>query len=177
MGKGFDEPNLQANLAIPLRIEKLLARNMSELSGGELQKVAIVTTFAQEADLYALDEPSAFVDVEDRFVIAKAIGRLVKAVGKSAMVIDHDIQLLDLVSDKMLVFTGEPGVEGEATAPMGKEDGMNIFLREVGLTYRRDVNSGRPRVNKPDSKVDREQKAKGQYYYVSKAAAPEPLEE
>jgi ATP-binding cassette subfamily E protein 1 len=177
VGKGFDEPNLQANLAVPLRIEKLLARNMSELSGGELQKVAIVTTFAQEADLYALDEPSAFVDVEDRFVIAKAISRLVKAVGKSAMVIDHDIQLLDLVSDKMLVFTGRPGVEGEATAPMGKEEGMNIFLREVGLTYRRDINSGRPRVNKPDSKVDREQKEKGQYYYVSKAATAEPQEE
>jgi ATP-binding cassette subfamily E protein 1 len=177
VGKGFDEPNLQANLAVPLRIEKLLARQMSELSGGELQKVAIVTTFAQEADLYALDEPSAFVDVEDRFVIAKAISRLVKAVGKSAMVIDHDIQLLDLVSDKMLVFTGKPGVEGEATAPMGKEKGMNIFLREVGLTYRRDINSGRPRVNKPDSKVDREQKEKGQYYYVSKLAGAEPSEE
>ncbi len=132
VGKGFDEPNLQANLAVPLRIEKLLARQMSELSGGELQKVAIVTTFAQEADLYALDEPSAFVDVEDRFVIAKAISRLVKAVGKSAMVIDHDIQLLDLVSDKMLVFTGKPGVEGEATAPMGKEEGMNIFLKRSG---------------------------------------------
>ncbi len=115
VGKGFDEPNLQASLATPLRIEKLLARNMNELSGGELQKVAIVSTFAQEADLYALDEPSAFVDVEDRFVIAKAIGRLVKAVGKSAMVIDHDIQLLDLVSDRMLVFTGKPGVDGEAT--------------------------------------------------------------
>jgi ATP-binding cassette subfamily E protein 1 len=177
VGKGFDEPNLQANLAVPLRIEKLLARQMSELSGGELQKVAIVTTFAQEADLYALDEPSAFVDVEDRFVIAKAISRLVKAVGKSAMVIDHDIQLLDLVSDKMLVFTGKPGVEGEATAPMGKEEGMNIFLKEVGLTYRRDINSGRPRVNKPDSKVDREQKEKGQYYYVSKLAAAETSED
>ena len=93
------------------------------------------------------------------------------------MVIDHDIQLLDLVSDKMLVFTGKPGVEGEATAPMGKEEGMNIFLKEVGLTYRRDINSGRPRVNKPDSKVDREQKEKGQYYYVSKLAAAETSED
>jgi ATP-binding cassette, sub-family E, member 1 len=177
VGQGFDEPNLQASLATPLRMEKLLARNMNELSGGELQKVAIVSTFAQEADLYALDEPSAFVDVEDRFVIAKAIGRLVKAVGKSAMVIDHDIQLLDLVSDRMLVFTGKPGVAGEATAPLGKEEGMNLFLKEVGLTYRRDINSGRPRVNKPDSKVDREQKERGQYYYVSKNAPQETREE
>ncbi len=176
-GKGYDDPNLQATLAAPLRIEKLLARNISDLSGGELQKVAIVATFAQEADIYALDEPSAFVDVEDRFVIAKAIGRLVKAVGKSAMVIDHDIQLLDLVSDRMLVFTGKPGTHGLATPPLGKEEGMNIFLREVGLTYRRDVNSGRPRVNKPDGKLDREQKAKGEYYYVTKGVPREAADE
>jgi ATP-binding cassette subfamily E protein 1 len=177
VGKGFDDPNLQTSLATPLRMEKLLARNMSELSGGELQKVAIVATFAQQADIYALDEPSAFVDVEDRFVIAKAIGRLVKAVGKSAMVIDHDIQLLDLVSDRMLVFTGKPGVEGSATAPLGKEEGMNIFLKEVGLTYRRDINSGRPRVNKPDGKLDREQKERGQYYYETRGAPREAAEE
>ncbi len=177
VGKGYDDPNLQASLAVPLRMEKLLARNVSELSGGELQKVAIVATFAQEADIYALDEPSAFVDVEDRFVIAKAIGRLVKAVGKSAMVIDHDIQLLDLVSDRMLVFTGRPGKVGYATAPLGKEDGMNIFLKEVGLTYRRDINSGRPRVNKPDGKLDREQKENGQYYYVTRGVPREAAEE
>jgi ATP-binding cassette subfamily E protein 1 len=177
VGKGYDDPNLQAVLATPLRMEKLLARNMSELSGGELQKVAIVATFAHEADIYALDEPSAFVDVEDRFVIAKAIGRLVKAAGKSAMVIDHDIQLLDLVSDRMLVFTGKPGVKGSATAPLGKEEGMNIFLKEVGLTYRRDINSGRPRVNKPDGKLDREQKEKGQYYYVTQGTPREAADE
>lgn len=177
VGKGFDDPNLQASLAGPLRIEKLMARNMSQLSGGELQKVAIVATFSQEADIYALDEPSAFVDVEDRFVIAKAIGRLVKAVGKSAMVIDHDIQLLDLVSDRMLVFTGKPGTQGSATAPLGKEEGMNVFLREVGLTYRRDINSGRPRVNKPGGKLDREQKDKGQYYYVSRGVPVVAAEE
>ena len=44
---------------------------------------------------------------------------------------------------------------------------MNVFLREVGLTYRRDVNSGRPRVNKPGSKLDREQKERGAYYYIA----------
>ncbi|MDA4117945.1 MAG: ribosome biogenesis/translation initiation ATPase RLI [Thaumarchaeota archaeon] len=170
VGKGFDDEVLQANLAGPLKMEKLFPRNVSELSGGELQKLAIVSTFATEANLYALDEPSAFVDVEDRFVIAKAIGRLVKARGKSAVIIDHDIQLLDLISDRMLVFRGKPGVDGVATAPLGKEEGMNTFLREIGLTYRRDIKSGRPRVNKPDSKRDREQKESGQYYYASTVA-------
>src|SRR5437870_3642194 len=168
VGSKYDEATLQDALAKPLRMEKLLPRKMSEISGGELQKAAILTTMAQDADIYALDEPSAFLDVEDRFVIAKALGRLVKARGRSAMVIDHDIQVIDLVSDRLMVFTGRPGVEGVGSEPLGKEEGMNLFLRQVGLTYRRDVNTGRPRVNKPGSKLDREQKERGEYYYVSK---------
>jgi ATP-binding cassette, sub-family E, member 1 len=133
-----------------------------------LQKVAIVTTMAQEADVYALDEPSAFLDVEDRFVVAKALSRLVRARSKSAMVIDHDIQVIDLVSDRLMVFTGEPGARGFGSGPLGKEKGMNLFLGQLGLTYRRDVNTGRPRVNKPESKLDREQKERGEYYYVAR---------
>jgi ATP-binding cassette, sub-family E, member 1 len=167
LGTKYSDPILQDSLAVPLRMEKLLARRMGELSGGELQKVAIVATMAQDTEVYALDEPSAFLDVEDRFVVAKAINRMVKARGKAAVVIDHDLQVMDIVSDRLLVFAGEPGISGEATSPLTKEDGMNEFLRRVGLTYRRDISTGRPRVNKPGSKLDREQKERGAYYYVS----------
>ena len=170
LGAKYTDPILQDTLAVPLRMEKLLARRMQELSGGELQKVAIVATMAQDSEVYALDEPSAFLDVEDRFVVAKAVNRLVKARGKAAVIIDHDLQVVDIVSDRILVFSGQPGRSGSASAPMAKEDGMNQFLRQVGLTYRRDVNSGRPRVNKPGSKLDREQKEKGTYYYVAPPA-------
>jgi ATP-binding cassette subfamily E protein 1 len=167
LGTRFSDPLLQDNLVVPLRIEKLLARKVGELSGGELQKVAIVATMAQETEVYALDEPSAFLDVEDRFVVARAINRMVKARGKAGVIIDHDLQVVDNVSDRLQVFSGVPGSSGEASPPMTKEDGMNEFLKLVGLTYRRDVNTGRPRVNKPMSKLDREQKEKGAYYYVS----------
>ena len=167
LGTKYSDPILQDNLAVPLRMEKLLARKVRELSGGELQKVAIVATMAQDSEVYALDEPSAFLDVEDRFVVARAINRMVKARGKAAVIIDHDLQVVDIVSDRLLVFTGETGVSGEATPPLSKEEGMNEFLKTVGLTYRRDVNTGRPRVNKPGSKLDREQKEAGTYYYVS----------
>jgi len=167
LGTKYSAPILQDSLVVPLRIEKLLARRMGELSGGELQKVAIVATMAQETEVYALDEPSAFLDVEDRFVVARAINRMVKAMGKAAVIIDHDLQVVDIVSDRLLVFSGEPGISGEATPPLTKEQGMNEFLKRVGLTYRRDINTGRPRVNKPGSKLDREQKEKGAYYYVS----------
>jgi ATP-binding cassette, sub-family E, member 1 len=167
LGSKYSDPILQDSLAVPLRMEKLLARRVAELSGGELQKVAIVATMAQETEVYALDEPSAFLDVEDRFVVARAINRMVKTRGKAAVIIDHDLQVIDIVSDRLLVFEGEPGVAGESTPPLTKEDGMNEFLKRVGLTYRRDINTGRPRVNKPGSKLDRDQKEKGTYYYVS----------
>lgn len=167
VGERYMDPGLQDTLAVPLRMEKLLARAVGELSGGELQKVAIVATMAQDAEVYALDEPSAFLDVEDRFVVARAINRLIKARGKAGVVIDHDLQVVDIVSDRLMVFSGTPGVSGVATSPLGKEEGMNMFLRQVGLTYRRDINTGRPRVNKPGSKLDREQKENGTYYYQS----------
>ena len=167
LGTKYGDSLLQDNLAVPLKMEKLLARRMGELSGGELQKVAIVATMAQDTDVYALDEPSAFLDVEDRFVVARAVNRMVKARGKAAVIIDHDLQVVDIVSDRLLVFAGVPGVSGEATSPLTKEEGMNEFLKRVGLTYRRDVNTGRPRVNKPGSKLDREQKERGTYYYVT----------
>jgi len=167
LGPRLDDESLQETLARPLRTDKLAPRKMSELSGGELQKVAIITTMAQEAEIYALDEPSAFLDVEDRFVVAKALSRLVKARGRSAIVIDHDIQVIDLVSDRLIVFEGAPGLEGFASGPLIKEKGMNVFLKQVELTYRRDASTNRPRVNKPGSKLDREQKERGDYYYVA----------
>ncbi|MDA4126945.1 MAG: ribosome biogenesis/translation initiation ATPase RLI [Thaumarchaeota archaeon] len=167
LGTKYGDPVLQDTLAVPLRMEKLLARTMGDLSGGELQKVAIVATMAQDSEVYALDEPSAFLDVEDRFVVARAINRMVKARGKAAVVIDHDLQVVDIVSDRLMVFAGKPGESGEASTPLTKEEGMNEFLKLVGLTYRRDVNTKRPRVNKPGGKLDREQKERGAYYYVS----------
>jgi ATP-binding cassette, sub-family E, member 1 len=167
LGTKYSDALLQDTLAVPLRMEKLLARKVGELSGGELQKVAIVATMAQDSEVYALDEPSAFLDVEDRFVVARAVNRMVKARGRAAVIIDHDLQVVDIVSDRLLVFSGEPGVSGMATSPLTKEEGMNEFLKRVGLTYRRDINTGRPRVNKPGSKLDREQKEKGTYYYVA----------
>jgi ATP-binding cassette subfamily E protein 1 len=167
----MDSGLYQSQIITPLGIHKLLDKQVRDLSGGELQKVAIAACLLQDADIYALDEPSAFIDVEDRFVLAKAINRFVKAEGKSALIVDHDIQLIDIVSDRLLIFTGKPGVEGRVSTALSKEEGMNLFLKSLGITYRRDVESGRPRVNKPGSKLDRLQKALGSYYYVSRGAA------
>jgi ATP-binding cassette, sub-family E, member 1 len=168
INKNVDSGLLQTQLINPLKLNKLYEKSIKTLSGGELQKVAIVATLLQDAMIYAFDEPSAFIDVEDRIVLAKAIQRFVRSMGKTAVVIDHDIQLVDIVADSLLIFSGVPGRRGHASKPLRKTDGMNSFLKELGITYRRDVTTGRPRVNKPNSKLDRMQKEEGKYYYVGK---------
>lgn len=162
---GIDGTTEEELIVHPMKIKKLYNKSVKNLSGGELQKVAIATCLLQKVDLYALDEPSAFLDVEDRIAIAKLIQRFVRSYGKSAIIIDHDIQLMDLISDSLVIFHGNPGREGHATAPMAKSEGMNQFLRSLDITYRRDETSMRPRVNKSESRLDREQKQSGHFYY------------
>ena len=149
----------------PLKIKKLYNKSMKNLSGGELQKVAVASCLLQKADLYALDEPSAFLDVEDRIAVGKFLQKFCRSFGKSAFVIDHDLQLMDLVSDSMVIFEGMSSVEGHATSPMPKIDAMNRFLKSLDITFRRDEKSRRPRVNKDGSRLDKEQKDNQNYYY------------
>ena len=149
----------------PLKIKKLYNKSIKNLSGGELQKVSIVTCLLQKADLYALDEPSAFLDVEDRIAVAKFIQQFTRSYGKSAMIIDHDVQLLDLVSDSMVIFEGTSGINGHASSPLPKVEAMNKFLKSLDITFRRDEKSHRPRVNKENSRLDKIQKAESNFYY------------
>ena len=162
----LEEALFQTEMLRPLKIMKLYEKQVNELSGGELQKISILMCLMQNADIYALDEPSAFVDVEDRLVIGRAINKFIKNRGKSAIIIDHDIQLIDLISDKLIIFQGKPGINGIGSEIQSKFGGMNMFLKDMEITYRRDIESGRPRVNKPGSRLDREQKTSGVYYHI-----------
>ncbi|MDI6905337.1 MAG: ribosome biogenesis/translation initiation ATPase RLI [Candidatus Bathyarchaeia archaeon] len=150
----------------PLRIHMLLDRNVAELSGGELQKVAIAACLSRKAELYLLDEPSAYLDVEERLNMARAIRRIVETHNVTAFVVEHDVVAQDFIADHLMVFTGEPGVKGMANPPTSLRDGMNMFLKEMQVTFRRDPVTKRPRVNKDGSKLDKFQKEIGEYYYV-----------
>ncbi len=156
----------ESQIAAPLRLPKFYTKDIGRLSGGELQKVAVASCLLQEADLYALDEPSAFLDVEDRIAVAKFIQRFARSHARSVIVIDHDLQLMDIVSDTMVVFEGEPGRSGHASAPLPKPEAMNRFLGSLGVSFRRDERSRRPRINKQGSRLDREQKSSGSNYYA-----------
>lgn len=150
----------------PLRLELLMKKKLSMLSGGELQRVAIVLCLCRDADMYILDEPSAHLDVEERILISKIIRRSIEDKDATALVIDHDIYVIDLVSDRLLVFLGKPGVSGKTSGPLEMRDGMNMFLKMLGITFRRDEETKRPRINKLNSRLDRQQKEIGEYYYA-----------
>jgi ATP-binding cassette subfamily E protein 1 len=87
---------------------------------------------------------------------------------KSAFVVDHDVIFIDAIANRLLVFEGESSVKGHASKPLNKKDGMNSFLEVAGITMRRDKDSGRPRINKPDSQLDTQQRESGDYFYYEK---------
>ncbi|MAH33571.1 ribosome biogenesis/translation initiation ATPase RLI [archaeon] len=150
----------------PLNIKPLLLKKLNEVSGGELQRVAIALCLSKEADLYLLDEPSAYLDVEQRLLISKVIRDFMEIKNASALIVEHDLLFLNYLADKIMVFDGVPAENGIVLGPYPMEDGMNMFLKRLGITLRRDKESLMPRVNKLDSKLDREQKEKGKFYFV-----------
>jgi len=163
-GGPIEDSTMEQQIVDPMGIKKLYDKKVDTLSGGELQKVAVCCSLLRPAEIYALDEPSAFLDVEDRINIAKFLHRFVKSQGKSAIIVDHDMQLVDLVADSLMIFSGNPGEQGIVESPTNKEIGMNRFLESLSVTYRRDENTGRPRINKLGGRLDRAQKYSGDYY-------------
>lgn len=162
----FDSSYWSTEIAQPLQLERIFERNLPDLSGGERQRVAIAACLSADADLYLLDEPSAHLDVEQRVRATRAIRRFAENHDATALVIDHDVYMIDLISDRLLVFDGEPAVVGHAGTPETMRDGMNAFLEDLSVTFRRDERTNRPRINKPESRLDRQQKQQGEYYYT-----------
>ena len=150
----------------PLNIQPLSLKKLNELSGGELQRVAIVYCLQKDADLYLLDEPSAYLDSEQRLLLSKVIRDFIEQKTAAAIIVDHDLLFIDYISDMLIVFEGQPALNGIVKGPFDMEEGMNLFLKSLGITLRRDPETNRPRVNKKDSRLDREQKESGKYYYV-----------
>lgn len=152
-------------IILPLNLQRILLKSIHNLSGGELQRVAIAACLLKDADLYILDEPSAFLDVEERLSLIKNLKRFIENKEKSFLIIDHDITLISYISHRILLFKGVSGKFGIAKMYELK-DGINEFLKDFQITFRRDKETNRPRINKLDSKIDREQKEKGIYFDV-----------
>jgi ATP-binding cassette subfamily E protein 1 len=164
--KEFQTSLYNSQILQPLKMQLLLDREVTELSGGELQRVAIAACLSRGAELYLLDEPSAYLDVEDRLSVARTIRHVIENRQVTAFVVEHDVVTQDFIADRLMIFTGEPGIQGFANQPTDLRNGMNSFLEDMAITFRRDPQTKRPRVNKEGSRLDREQKKIGEYYYM-----------
>ncbi len=162
--RAFDK--YKSTIIEPLNLKDFMTRKLNELSGGELQRVMIAKCLSEDSDLILMDEPSAYLDVEQRLEVAKIIKDIMFQTGRSALIVDHDLLFADYLSDQLIVFEGEPAISGSVEGPFNMEEGMNNFLEDIELTFRRDDENNRPRANKLNSQLDREQKSTGKLYYL-----------
>lgn len=160
----LSHPQFITDVVKPMQIDPLNDFMVQNLSGGELQRVAIVLALGKPADIYLLDEPSAYLDVEQRIVTARVIKRYIMHAKKTAFVVEHDFIMATYLADRVVVYTGEPGIKCCAETPKALVEGMNQFLKMLEITFRRDPTNHRPRINKHASVKDREQKASGDHF-------------
>eukprot|EP00871_Galdieria_phlegrea_P000179 jgi/Galph1/1161/GphlegSOOS_G5737.1 len=162
----FNHPQFSTDVLKPMQIESILDQEVKNLSGGELQRVAIVLALGKPADIYLIDEPSAYLDSEQRIISAKVIKRFILHSKKTAFVVEHDFIMATYLADRVLVYEGIPAKECTACAPQALIPGMNKFLQNLDITFRRDPTNYRPRINKLESVKDKEQKQSGNYFFV-----------
>uniref|UniRef100_A0ACD5WME3 Uncharacterized protein n=1 Tax=Avena sativa TaxID=4498 RepID=A0ACD5WME3_AVESA len=162
----YTHPQFMSDVMKPLQIEQLMDHEVMTLSGGEVQRVALCLCLGKPADIYLIDEPSAYLDSEQRIVAAKVIKRFILHARKTAFIVEHDFIMAAYLADKVVVYEGRPSVQCTACTPQSLVSGMNRFLSHLDITFRRDPTNYRPRINKLDSTKDREQKSAGSYYYL-----------
>ncbi|CAK7901591.1 translation initiation factor Rli1p [[Candida] anglica] len=162
----FLHPQFQTDVVKPLKIDDIIDQEVQHLSGGELQRVAIVLALGIPADIYLIDEPSAYLDSEQRIICSKVIRRFILHSKKTAFIVEHDFIMATYLADRVIVFEGKASQDAIAKAPESLLTGCNRFLKNLNVTFRRDPNSFRPRINKLDSQMDKEQKAAGNYFFL-----------
>lgn len=159
-------PQFNTDVMKPLRMEEIIDQEVKNLSGGELQRVAIVLALGKPADIYLIDEPSAYLDSEQRIVAAKVIKRFILHAKKTAFIVEHDFIMATYLADRVIVYTGVPAIDATAHTPQPLVSGMNRFLKDLEITFRRDPTNHRPRINKLNSIKDQEQKKMGTFFYI-----------
>ena len=125
-------PQFRSEVMKPLNLEGIIDQEVKNLSGGELQRVALCLCLGKPADVFLIDEPSAYLDSEQRITAAKIIKRYILHTKKTAFVVEHDFIMATYLADRVIVYEGSPGVDCKANSPQSLLTGMNAFLK-VGL--------------------------------------------
>lgn len=162
----YTHPQFVTDVMKPMLIENIIDQDVQNLSGGELQRVALTLCLGKPADVYLIDEPSAYLDSEQRLVAARVIKRFILHAKKTAFVVEHDFIMATYLADRVIVFDGIPSQNTTANTPQSLLAGMNKFLSQLEITFRRDPNNLRPRINKMNSIKDAEQKKSGNYFFL-----------
>jgi ATP-binding cassette subfamily E protein 1 len=162
----YIHPQFITDVIKPLQVEQLFDQEVLNLSGGELQRVALTLCLGKPADVYLIDEPSAYLDSEQRLHAAKVIKRFILHAKKTAFVVEHDFIMATYLADRVIVFEGLPSVNTLANPPQNLLIGMNKFLQSLDITFRRDPNNYRPRINKLNSVKDVDQKKSGNFFFL-----------
>ncbi|KAJ3585607.1 hypothetical protein NHX12_014326 [Muraenolepis orangiensis] len=160
----YTQPQFISDVMKPMQLESIIDNDVQNLSGGELQRVALTLCLGKPADVYLIDEPSAYLDSEQRLVSARVIKRYILHARKTAFVVEHDFIMATYLADRVIVFDGTPSTCTTANTPQSLLAGMNKFLSLLEITFRRDPNNFRPRINKLNSAKDTEQKKSGNYF-------------
>ncbi|CAK9292180.1 unnamed protein product [Gordionus sp. m RMFG-2023] len=147
----YVHPQFIADVMKPLAIDNLIDLEVPNLSGGELQRIALTLCLGKPADVYLIDEPSAYLDSEQRLIASKVIKRFILHAKKTAFVVEHDFIMATYLADRVIVFEGKPSIKTKANTPQSLLQGMNKFLHNLNITFRRDPNNFRPRINKLNS--------------------------
>jgi len=159
-------PQFNSDVMKPMLMDPLMDQEVKHLSGGELQRVALVIALGKPAEIYLIDEPSAYLDSEQRIVAAKVIKRFIMHAKKTGFIVEHDFIMATYLADRVVVYEGTPSVSCVATTPQPLLSGMNQFLKALEVTFRRDPENYRPRINKLESVKDVEQKSAGNYFFM-----------
>ncbi|CAI5529068.1 unnamed protein product [Closterium sp. Naga37s-1] len=141
-----DERDAKDELSEVLELKQVFDREVEHLSGGELQRFAIGVVAGQLGDIYMFDEPSSYLDVRQRLKAAQVIRSLLRP-DRYVIVVEHDLSVLDYLSDFICCLYGKPGAYGVVTLPFSVREGINIFLagfvptenlrfRDESLTFR-----------------------------------------
>lgn len=162
----WTHPQFMTDVTKPLQIENIIDNEVQTLSGGELQRVALLLCLGTPADVYLIDEPSAYLDSEQRIIAAKVIKRFILHAKKTAFVVEHDFIMATYLADRVIVYEGNPSIDCTANSPQSLLTGMNKFLEQLEITFRRDPSNFRPRINKLESQMDKEQKLTGNYFFM-----------
>ncbi|KAL6924683.1 hypothetical protein ACHAP8_000685 [Fusarium lateritium] len=164
--QSFLSPQFQTDVVKPLKLDDFIDQEVKNLSGGELQRVAIVLALGIPADIYLIDEPSAYLDSEQRIIASRVIKRFIMHSKKTAFIVEHDFIMATYLADRVIVFDGQPGIDAHANKPESLLTGCNTFLKNLNVTFRRDPTNYRPRINKNGSQLDQEQKMGGNYFFL-----------